>query len=222
MKLPVIIRDIAVVAGSFLLGFAMLGTVLYGKWRSAPPPRHVDEWPAVAAGAHRVGRGDALITIAEFSDFQCPFCRAEAATLAEVFDDYDGEVALVFRHFPILSVHPFAERAALAAECAGDQGKFFPYHTALFENQDSIGTTPWSRLATRVGVPDTSRFNRCLTEQAPLSRVHADVALGQRLEIHGTPTVIINGYELPGTPSRATIDSAIKALQREARQASTR
>jgi len=222
MKLSLIVRDIAVVSGSFLLGFALLGTVLYGKWRSAPHPRQVSEWPAVAEGAHRVGSADAPITIAEFSDFQCPFCRAEAATLAEVFNDYDGEVAVVFRHFPILSVHPFAERAALAAECAGDQGRFFPYHTVLFENQDSIGTTPWSTLALRAGVPDTSRFNRCLTDQAALSRVQADVALGQRLEIRGTPTVIINGYELPGTPSRATIDSAIKALQREARQVSTR
>ncbi len=218
MKVLMLLRDSAIVVGSFVLGFAVLGSILYGTWKRTPSPRRIAEWAPVAAGENRAGRADAPITIVEFSDFQCPFCRVESGTLAEVVEDYGGEVAVVFRHFPILSVHPFAERAAIAAECAGRQGRFFPYHTALFAEQDAIGTAPWTRFATQAGVPDTAIFAACVSSQAPIAGVRADVALGERLAVKGTPTLYINGYELTGTPSRATIDSAIKVLQRAAKR----
>ena len=88
-----------------------------------------------------VGPKDAKITLVEFSDFQCPFCARAYPTINQLMKDYDGKVQLVFKHFPLISIHPRAQKAAEAAECAKDQGKFWEFHDALFETQND-----WANL----------------------------------------------------------------------------
>ena len=87
------------------------------------------------------GPKDAKITFVEFSDFQCPFCNRVYPTINQLMKDYDGKVQLVFKHFPLISIHPHAQKAAEAAECAKDQGKFWEFHDALFENQQDWSNT---------------------------------------------------------------------------------
>ena len=101
-----------------------------------PKPRQV----AVGNSSAR-GKTGASVTIIEFSDFQCPFCARAHPTVKKVFADYGDKVALVYKHFPLVSIHPRAQKTAEAAECAKDQGKFWEFHDQLFDNQ-----TDWSSL----------------------------------------------------------------------------
>lgn len=89
-----------------------------------------------AGNAETKGPKDAKITFVEFSDFQCPFCSRAYPTINQLMKDYDGKVQLVFKNFPLISIHPHAQKAAEAAACARDQGKFWEFHNALFENQN--------------------------------------------------------------------------------------
>lgn len=91
--------------------------------------------------APTVGPKDAQITFVEFSDFQCPFCGRAYPTINQLMKEYEGKVQLVFKHFPLISIHPRAQKASEASECARDQGKFWEFHNALFENQ-----TDWANL----------------------------------------------------------------------------
>lgn len=86
-------------------------------------------------------RGEGSITVIEYSDFQCPFCARSYPTMGQVLKDYAGKVKLVYKHFPLNSIHPKAQKAAEASECAKDQGKFWEFHDKLFENQ-----TEWASL----------------------------------------------------------------------------
>ncbi len=96
-----------------------------------PKPR------AVTAGSSSArGKSDAPVTIVEFSDFQCPFCSRAHPTVKKVLADYGDKVQLVYKHFPLVSIHPRAQKAAEAAECAKDQGKFWEFHDQLFDNQN--------------------------------------------------------------------------------------
>ncbi len=101
-----------------------------------------------------LGPVDAPVTIIEFSDFQCPFCkRFFDETLSQIKQQYEGQVKFVYRDFPISSIHPWAQKAGEAAECADDQGKFWEYHDLIFENQTALNSTLQTEGLT--GVVDT-------------------------------------------------------------------
>lgn len=205
------LKELGALAGAALVSFVVITSLVYPPHPSARrQPRSVLDWRRYASVGHRVGPVNAAVTIVEFSDFQCQYCRQLAATLATLYEDYPGQVAIVYRHFPLTSLHPGALPAAVAAECAGEQGRFFPYHTALFTEQDSIGILPWAQLALRAGISDTARFNGCITSGRTLSLVQRDQRDGAELHISGTPLVLVNGLEFPGAPSRAALDSVIR------------
>lgn len=158
--------------------------------------RPVRDWRGYAAGA-RIGPADAPVTIVEFSDFQCPYCRAMADRVRALRRANPGRVALVYRHFP-LSYHPHARPAAHASICADRQGRFEAFHDALFARQDSLGDTEWRRLAAATGVADRAAFERCMESGAALEQVERDVAAGKRLGISGTPAFLVNGALITG------------------------
>ena len=152
-------------------------------------------------------RGDpnAPITIIEFSDFQCPFCaRFHVETLPSLLEEYidAGKVNLVYRDFPIQSIHPNALPAAVAAECANEQGKYWEYHDTLFEKQNG-----WSRLdsnavistfsqyATDVGL-EQQQFDSCLGSGKYLQEVQGDLSDGRDYDITGTPGFFIGNDEI--------------------------
>ncbi len=152
-------------------------------------------------------RGDpnAPITIIEFSDFQCPFCaRFHVETLPSLLEEYidAGKVNLVYRDFPIQSIHPNALPAAVAAECANEQGKYWEYHDTLFEKQNG-----WSRLdsnavistfsqyATDVGL-EQQQFDSCLGSGKYLEEVQGDLSDGRDYDITGTPGFFIGNDEI--------------------------
>ena len=158
--------------------------------------------------AARNARGnlDAPVTIVEFSDFECGHCAAFHQTLNDVLRRMGPSVRVVFRHFPLdnacnpkvaASVHPFACLAAVAAECAAEQGKFWQYHNVLFDNQQELGRAFLIQYASRLGM-DVARFTECLGSAEAQARVREDAAEGARLGIDSTPTVFINGRKIKG------------------------
>jgi protein-disulfide isomerase len=159
----------------------------------------------VAAGApdpHARGGANAPVTLEEFSDFQCPACGNLEPGLRKVVNDYGERVRLVFRNYP-LPMHRYAFFAARAAEAAGQQGKFWEMHDALYDNQKEWSDSMEPRVqfdayATRLGL-DVQRFKADVERQDLSDRIKADMQRGNTLNVRGTPTVYLNGRELmPG------------------------
>lgn len=196
---------------------ALAGTALsIARTRSAdaaPPgpdaPRAVAGWRALADPARAMGPRGAPVQIVEFSDFQCPYCATAANRLRALQERYPGRIAVTYRHFPLRDIHPHAAAAALASECAGEQGRFREYHDLLFARQDSIGRTPWEALAAEAGVPDGAGFRRCVDEQRYRARVDEDVRAANRLDVRATPTFVVEGTLYTGLPADAVLDSLL-------------
>ena len=173
-------------------------------------PRSIRRWQRLAATGSSLGAADARTTIVEFSDFQCPFCRQLAGTLREMQADDPGRFRVVYRHYP-LAQHTHAFDAAVAAECAGEQGRFEPYHDALFAAQDSIGSRGWEAFAAEAGVPDAAAFRACLVRPAVRERVQEDADAAARLRLPGTPSLIVDGRLYSGAITRAELEALLPA-----------
>ncbi|MEW5928204.1 MAG: thioredoxin domain-containing protein [Gemmatimonadota bacterium] len=171
--------------------------------------REVEGWRALAREGNVLGRPDAPVRIVELSDFQCPFCARAHLSLQAVRRKYGDQVAVVYRHFP-LSGHRYARRAALASECAAEQGAFEPYHDLLFLQQDSIGIKPWERFAQEAGVGDVGMFRACVESERTAPRIERDAQLAARLGTRGTPTFIVNGRMFSGAISADEWDGWIR------------
>lgn len=144
-----------------------------------------------------LGNQNAPITIVEFSDYQCSFCtRFWRETLPQLKENYidTGKVKLVYRDFPLSSIHPSAQKAAEAAECADDQGKYWEYHDILFENQNTWASgdsvAEFKSYASQLGL-NTQNFNQCLDSGKYTQEVRNDIQDGINLGVTGTPTFFI-------------------------------
>lgn len=135
------------------------------------------------------------IVLVEFSDFQCPFC-AEAYDVVEDFvDKHQDEVTFVYKNFPLTQIHPQAQSAALAAWAAQQQGEYWPYYRALFENQNSLGEGLYLAIAEDLGL-DVERFNYDRSGSRALAAINEDVELALDLVVPGTPTLFMNGVPI--------------------------
>jgi protein-disulfide isomerase len=183
------------------------------------------------------GPADAKVTIVEFSDFQCPYCgRFTTETLPQILSNYGDKVRFVFMNFPLTSIHPYAQKAAEAGECANEQGAFWQFHDLLFQNQTALTAllTPdavaglakvvdsMKGYASQLGL-DTAKFNDCLDSGRMADAVTADMTTAQTaatdagLTRFGTPAFFINGNNLAGAQPydvfKAAIDAALAAAQ---------
>jgi predicted DsbA family dithiol-disulfide isomerase len=146
----------------------------------------------------------APVTIVEFSDFECPFCARAHRPLGRAVEEFPGQVRLVFRHFP-LSMHEHAASAAVAAEAAGAQGKFWEMHDLLFENQTELEPAAIARYAQSLGL-DMNRFRTDFEDAELRARVDRSRAEGQRVGVNSTPTIYVNGRELPASQLDELVD----------------
>jgi len=170
-----------------------------------------------------LGDADAPITLVEFSDFECPFCRSLFdETLPQIKKEYidTGKAKLYYRHFPLTSIHPNAQVTALASECANDQDKFWDYHDKLFENQDEwislSGTAVNEKLGEYAGDLglNVGNFNECVTSEKFADNVSQDLSDGSAAGVDGTPAVFVNGYltvgAVPFEQFKAEIDARLE------------
>lgn len=156
-----------------------------------------------------LGPATAPVTIVEFSDFQCPFCARSAPVLKELLSKYPDQVRLVYRDFPIETIHSNAIDAALAAECADEQGAFWNMHDALFADQDALDIASLEEHARQIGL-DMPKFTECLSTQRYLDEVRQDMADGRSYGVGGTPTFFINGYRLVGAHDLSVFEQQIE------------
>lgn len=159
-----------------------------------------------------LGKSGAPVTLVEFSDFQCPFCRQFAPTIHQIQKNFGDKVQIVYRQYPIPSLHPFAFKAAEASLCANEQGKFWEMHDMMFAEQERIAVKDLKEKASRLGM-DRSKFDGCLDTGKYTERVQADMQEGTRAGATGTPAIFVNGIEVPGGAVPYTTIAA--AIERE-------
>ncbi|MDH4152420.1 MAG: thioredoxin domain-containing protein [Nitrospira sp.] len=156
------------------------------------------------------GTDHAPVTIIEFSDFECPYCRRSVPTLKELLDKYPGKLKLVYRDFPGLN-HPQALSAAEAAQCAAEQNRFWDYHDALFSRQRSEDAWDFSNLAETLGL-SPEPFTSCMNNHRYRAEVLSDLQDGLKLGVTSTPTFFINGRPLVGARPLADFQAIIEPL----------
>ncbi len=145
-----------------------------------------------------LGAEDAPITIVEFADFQCPFCLRHAQeTYPRLLEDYGDKIRFVYKDFPLSSIHADAFSAALSAQCAQEQGKFWEYHDLLFTGSLGLGQEAYDSYATQLGL-DVTAFDQCINEERYAEQVQSDYDFGVQLGVSSTPTFFINGIAVVG------------------------
>jgi protein-disulfide isomerase len=218
----------------FAIILTVFGCALLAAWylkrsaieppRSSSPGRSSPKAPdgAVKLGAdppHALGNTDAPVMIEEFGDFECLPCALLHPVLKTVKAEFGARVVIVFRQFPIASLHPHALAAARAAEAAGRQGKFWEMHGLLYENQrewhEASDIAPiFEQFASRIGL-DLGQFKRDVASETVDKRIALDRERGRWIGVNSTPTVFLNGREVPAESLtadklKALIDSEAK------------
>jgi protein-disulfide isomerase len=168
------------------------------KLRAKTPIRLSLEPPRlkVAADGPAQGPANAPIELIEFSDFQCPYCLRAHPTLKQVLSTYGDRIRFVYRNYPLPS-HPNARPAAEAAQCAAEQGQFWPYHDRLFADQSKLSDDDLKASAAALGM-GAAQFNACFDSHKYRARVEADMQAGNDAGVNGTPAFFINGRMLSG------------------------
>ena len=159
------------------------------------------------------GPAGAPITIVEFSDFHCPFCRSVQPTLTQLLAKYPGKVRLVYRHYPLDSLHPQARRASEASWCASEQNRFWEFHDRIYANGPDASPETLQRLAGEAGL-DAAKFQSCLASGRAAASIEKDVEEGSRHGVNGTPGFFVNGRNLSGNqPMEAFVQIIDEELQ---------
>jgi len=154
--------------------------------------------PPVGPDDHVSGNADALITLVEYGDYQCPYCGMAHPIVKELQRELGDSLRLVFRNMPLANVHPHAEAAAEAAEAVAEQGHFWEMHHLLYENQTNLGDAALARYAAQAGA-DEGAFTAALNGGAPRKKVQRDLESALRSGANGTPTFFINGERYDGS-----------------------
>ncbi len=156
------------------------------------------------------GNADAVVTVSEFADLQCPACRvAHGKISAPLLEKYPSQIRFEYKHFPLRSLHRYALEAAMAAECAADQGKFWEYIDLVYAEQQKLDVMQLSEWAKMLSL-DAGLFDRCLKSEIKRETVLADYEAGSELGVSGTPTYFVNGEKVES--GFDTVSAAIDAV----------
>ncbi|MBI4411668.1 MAG: DsbA family protein, partial [Deltaproteobacteria bacterium] len=172
------------------------------------------------------GTPNAPVTIIEFSDFQCPYCRVAAANLKPSLAEYKKEVVFYFANYPLDSscnpnitrpMHTVACTAAKAVLCAEREGKFWSYHDKVFENQKKLSKEMLLQIAESLEM-NKEAFVQCLESEEINAKVKQDIELGTKLDVHGTPSIFINGRSFPAWRDREALRTIVDEELKRARK----
>jgi len=184
----------------------------HGELPPAPPqasPASLAE-RLVRPGSYAAGNPQAPLTVVEFGDFECPVCGRGEAAAREIRTRYAGQIHFVFRQFPLERIHPFAEKASEASECAGAQGKFWEMVDQIYSRQDDLSIAGLEHDAAAVGL-DQPRFNQCLSSGATAGRVRRDLEDGRALGVRATPTFFIGQQKVEGVLTATLFSQLVDA-----------
>ena len=163
----------------------------------------------VAAEGPTRGADGAQVTIVEFADFQCPYCRRMFPVLKKVVEQHPADVRLVFRELPLTELHPNALGAAKAALCARDQGKFWEMHYALFADQDGLDVEGLKRTAAKVGL-EAQPFANCFASDKTKAPIEIDIKAAAQYGVNATPGLFVNGRFFSGAMSYSAMEAAVE------------
>jgi protein-disulfide isomerase len=191
---------------AFIAGL-LAGYIFWGRDGNQPSPAAAAQ-PTTAPNLTRYdvstdddpayGPENAPITIVEFSDYQCPYCTQwENQVWPQILKAYGDKIRLVYRDFPLSSIHSQAAQAAFAANCANEQNSYWPYHDKLFESKSGLGESALKEYASELNL-DMTAFDECLSSQRYKDEVQADFDYAAKLGVNSTPTFFINGIALIG------------------------
>ncbi|HET7631547.1 MAG TPA: thioredoxin domain-containing protein [Gemmatimonadaceae bacterium] len=209
--------------GVLVLVALVVGTVAYCRATRAPSAQANSSGAATfshvvnrkllqTSGGHVLGVASAPIQAIEFSDLQCPFCARFSAVLDSFLAEHHDSVSVIYRHFPLTTIHPMAYAAAMAAECAGAQGMFGSMVHALFSHQRDFGSKLWIPLAALAGIRDSGEFGRCMRDSSFASAIHRDMEAGRAVGVAGTPSLVLGNTRIEGAVSLHTLDSILLTL----------
>lgn len=156
---------------------------------------------------------DPQLTIVEYADFQCPYSQEAHTVVRRIAAKYGDRVRVIFRHFPLEDIHPDSFQAAIAAECAREQGKFWAYHDKLYANIDALGFSDLVRYAGEIGL-DERQFERCLIDGRYRDRVNEDMRTAETVGLVGTPTFFFDGQKVEGSIPEADFERLLDRLLR--------
>lgn len=189
-----------------------------GPGDSAPVPPQPPSGPVkpVDDSDHVLGPKDAKVTVIEYSDFECPFCQRFYPTVKEIIKSYPKDVRFVYRHFPLTSIHPNAQKAAEATECAaklGGNDAFWKLHDKIFDRSPNIAPDVLVTLAKENGLKEAD-FKKCLDSGEMAAKVNQQMQDGSSAGVQGTPATFVNGKlssgAIPLESLKAAIDAELK------------
>jgi protein-disulfide isomerase len=165
--------------------------------------------PVVTEHDHVRGPADAPVTVLEYGDYECPYCRGAFRDVHRMLDEYPGKIRFVFRNFPIQQVHRHAEQAAEAAEAAAAQGKFWPMYELLLQPYARLDTDALVDYAQRIGL-DIPRFLADITDQRYARKISDDVQEGLRNGVNQTPKFYVDGRRIDGKVPLENLEAEIR------------
>jgi protein-disulfide isomerase len=211
-NLPLLIGTIL---GTIILVIVL--AVAFSSGGTSPSDQVVPDEQLVTANSHIKGAAEsAKVTIVEFSDLQCPACRAAQPLVQKILNQYPNDVRLAYRHYPLDSIHPNARAAGVAAEAAAQEGKFWEMHDLLFDNQPAWAeirdrgelNEKFAEYAQQLQIDKTSFLEKIESDQAK-AKVQEDTSAAQQLGISATPTFFVNGRQTPAPQLESTVQSII-------------
>jgi len=162
-----------------------------------PNLRNILTGPIINQTDPSLGAAEALITIVEFSDFQCSYCQSQEKILKETIKQYQDKIKLIWKDYPEAKSNSISWQSAVAARCAGQQNKFWPYHDLLYNNSDNLNQDIFLRLAQQLSL-NINQFNKCLGNTEIQKLIYDNVAEANALDINGVPFIYINNQEVMG------------------------
>lgn len=213
-------KNVPLLIGTILVTLSVVvGVAFFFSGESAQQKSDQVAVTTLIDGARHVQASDsARIRVVEFSDFQCPACRAAEAVVGQLLDTYPDDVALYYRHFPLDQIHPNARAAARASEAAAEQDAFWEFHQVLFASQDEWSEVSnrddlaalFSQYAQDVGIEDTEAFVQAYESDTVAQAVNQDALLASELKLSGTPTFFVEGVQVSAPELLTTVEQLLQ------------
>ncbi|MDA1079096.1 MAG: thioredoxin domain-containing protein [bacterium] len=212
-------KNISLLLGTIIGTLLLIGgiAVFFSK-ETTPTAQVADQAELVAGAKHTIGPDSAPVTIVEFSDLQCPACKASQPLVKAVVAEFGDQVRLVYRHFPLDQLHPLARTAAVASEIAAEENAFWPMHDLLFERQlvwSKLGSVDeakatFTQYAVELGLDEAAFSAKIQDSSVYSSLVQKDADLGTKIGINATPTFFVNGQKATATQMRDLVAKAVQ------------
>jgi hypothetical protein len=183
-------------AAAFLLGAAALGYLF--PFGMIPPMTELGAEAAGMEGSNVLGAASGTLPVTEFADFECPACAMQEAAFEKLWGAFPGRIRYSFRHLPLKSLHPYARAAALASQCAAEQGAFWETKRLLFANQDELSELLSQPFLPTIPAGGWGRYRQCVDTRAAWPRVQDDIDRAKRLRLRATPSILIGNVLVEG------------------------